>query len=202
LRSGFDPPVGEKLVDHVGTGIAWEPTRELVEETKRHPTLHGGVTVLIDDVFLFPDLGADYSISAGVFFMKPRSRGSVRITANDPEAPLAIDHGFLAEDSDAEAVVAGLERMRELVGDPSLVRYAGAEERPGDTDLDAYVRETSRGFFHPVGTCAMGTVVDERCRVHGIDNLLVGDASIMPTIPRANTNLTTAAIAERVAELV
>src|SRR5919201_968484 len=206
LRSGFGPPIGANLVDHVGTGIAWAPTAELIEETRRHELDHSliiaGVTVLIDDVFLFPARGADYSISAGVFFMKPRSRGSVRITANDPEAPLAIDHGFLADEGDADAVVAGLERMRELVEDPSLARYADGEERPGECDLDSYVRQTAQGFFHPVGTCAMGPVVDERCRVHGIENLLVGDASIMPTIPRANTNLTTAAIAERVAELV
>src|SRR5439155_15353708 len=131
----------------VGTGTAWATTSELLEQTQRHgldhPHLHGGVTVLIDDVFLFPDLGADHSISAGVFFMKPRSRGTVRLTARDPEAPLAIDHGFLTADGDTDAVVAGLERMRELVDDPPLARYAGVEERPGDLDLDAYVRETA-----------------------------------------------------------
>src|SRR5439155_13814642 len=119
----------------VGTGTAWATTSELLEQTQRHgldhPHLHGGVTVLIDDVFLFPDLGADYSISAGVFFMKPRSRGAVRLTARDPEAPLAINHGFLTDESDADAVVGGLERMRELVRQPSLARYAGTEERPG-----------------------------------------------------------------------
>ena len=206
LRSGFGPPVGDNLVDHVGTGIAWAATRDLVEETRRHeldhPLFMAGVTVKVDDVFLFPDLGADYSISAGVFYMKPRSRGTVRLTASDPEAPLTIDHGFLADGADADALVAGLERMRELVGRPALARYAGAEEHPGDGDLDAYVRDTARGFFHPVGTCAMGTVVDERCRVDGIESLVVGDASVMPTIPRANTNLTVAAVAERVAEII
>jgi choline dehydrogenase len=206
LRSGFGPPVGENLVDHVGTGIAWANTPELIEETKQHeldhPLFMAGVTIMVDDVFLFPDLGADYSISAGVFFMKPRSRGAVRLTARDAEAPLAIDHGFLTDETDADAVVGGLERMRELVKHPSLARYVGPEVRPGDIDLHSYVRETARGFFHPVGTCAMGTVVDERCRVEGIDNLVVGDAAIMPTIPRANTNLTTAAIAERIAELL
>jgi choline dehydrogenase len=206
LRSGFGPPVGENLADHVGTGMAWAGTPELIEETKRHeldhPLFMAGVTIMVDDVFLFPDLGADYSISAGVFFMKPRSRGSVRLTARDPAAPLAIDHGFLTDETDADAVVRGLERMRELVRQASLARYAAAEERPGETDLHAYVRESARGFFHPVGTCAIGTVVDERCRVEGIDNLVVADASVMPTIPRANTNLTTAAIAERIAELL
>jgi choline dehydrogenase len=60
----------------------------------------------------------------------------------------------------------------------------------------------ARGFFHPVGTCAIGSVVDPQGRVLGYENLVVGDASIMPTIPRANTNLSTAAVAERISELL
>jgi choline dehydrogenase len=64
------------------------------------------------------------------------------------------------------------------------------------------VRAEVRGFFHPVGTCAIGSVVDAQGRVRGVENLVVADAAIMPTIPRANTNLTTAALAERIAELV
>ena len=64
------------------------------------------------------------------------------------------------------------------------------------------MRATARGFFHPTGTCSMGKVVDERGRVYGYEGLVVADASIMPTIPRANTNLTTAAIAEKLAETI
>ena len=59
-----------------------------------------------------------------------------------------------------------------------------------------------RGFFHPVGTCAIGTVVDAECGVIGVEALRVADASVMPTIPRVNTNLSTAAIAERVAVMI
>ena len=62
------------------------------------------------------------------------------------------------------------------------------------------MRATARGFFHPTGTCAIGSGVDERGRVLGHENLVVADASIMPTIPRANTNLSVAAVAERLAE--
>ena len=61
-----------------------------------------------------------------------------------------------------------------------------------------HVRTAARGFFHPVGTCAIGRVVDGHGRVYGLDGLVVADASIMPTIPRANTNLSTIALAERI----
>ena len=64
------------------------------------------------------------------------------------------------------------------------------------------MRETARGFFHPTGTCAIGRVVDTEGRVIGIPNVRVADASIMPTIPTANTHLSTVAVAERVAELL
>jgi len=93
---------------------------------------------------------------------------------------------------------AGLERLRAL----DLARYAGRELRPADRDLHEYVRAEARGFFHPTGTAAWGRVTDERCRVDGIEGLVVGDASLLPTIPRANTNLTVAAVAERLAEML
>jgi choline dehydrogenase-like flavoprotein len=65
-----------------------------------------------------------------------------------------------------------------------------------------HVAANVRGFFHPVGTCAIGRVVDGGGRVLGHANLVVADASIMPTIPRVNTNLSTLALAERLAERI
>ena len=86
---------------------------------------------------------------------------------------------------------------------------AVAEEREmhlgipeGGEDLEAYARRTLRNYFHPAGTCGIGRVVDTGGRVLGIECLVVADASVMPTIPRANTNLTTVAIAERLAETI
>jgi choline dehydrogenase len=64
------------------------------------------------------------------------------------------------------------------------------------------VRENVHGFFHPVATCAIGRVVDGGGRILGLDALYVANASIMPTIPRANTNLSTLALAERLAESI
>ena len=218
LRSGLGDrlPVGEGLLDHVGVGIGFEPTERLQRETAAfevdHPLAMAQVTVErrssacepgVCDLYLFPaiDPAVDgvYEISAAVFAMKPRSRGSVRLTAPDPRAPLAIDHGFLSDPRDADVLAEGVEALRELVA--SLGAYAARESRPGpEVSAAEHVRAAARGFFHPTGTCAIGRVVDGDGRVLGFEGLHVVDASIMPTIPRANTNLTTIALAERLAE--
>ena len=88
---------------------------------------------------------------------------------------------------------------------------AGAEMTPGadvksNEDLAAYVRQNAQTYFHPVGTCKMGedemAVVDPQLRVRGVERLRVVDASVMPSIPRANTNAATIMIAERAADLI
>ena len=131
------------------------------------------------------------------------SAGSVRLNGPGPERPLAIDHGFLRDERDVEVLAEGFERLRELVASAEVAPYAGAELRPGEAvGAEEHVRANARGFFHPVGTCAIGSVLDERCRVLGFENLYVVDASAIPEIPAANTNLTTVALAERAAEWV
>jgi choline dehydrogenase len=210
LRSGItELPVGESLSDHVGTGMGWEPTDELRADSDRwtadHPLASAGVTIRAadGDLFLFPAVDPGYEISAAVFAMKPRSLGRVSLTAADPRAPLAIDHGFLRDEADVDVLTEGFEKLRELGRTEAVSRYAAREARPGESvSAEAHVRATARGFFHPTGTCGIGRVVDERGRVYGYENLVVADASIMPTIPRVNTNLTTAAIAEKLAETI
>ena len=218
LRSGIGPgleldlPVGENLRDHVGVGWAWEIQEALVDATaaheQEHPLFMAQVTLwdAAVDVFVFPaneplEEGG-YGFSGVVFSMKPHSTGRVTLTSDDPAAPPLVEHGFLTDERDLATVVRGLELVRELAATEPLADLVGSELRPGaGADLGAYVREAVRGFFHPVGTCALGSVVDQRARVLGVQNLVVADASIMPTIPRANTNLSTAAVAERVAGL-
>jgi choline dehydrogenase len=220
VRSGIGPdgevaelPVGEGLVDHVGTGAAWEPTERLLAETAAHDAEHGlymgQVTIAassrssrpgVRDMFVFPALDVGPEISGAAFAMKPRSRGSVRLNGPEPETPLAIDHGFFRDERDVEVVIEAFERLRELVETSEVRPYAGTELRPGpEVDVEEHVRASGRGFFHPVGTCGIGSVVDERCRVLGFENLYVVDASAIPEIPSANTNLTTVALAERAA---
>jgi choline dehydrogenase len=220
LRSGIGPDsglaVGEGLTDHVGTGMGWEPTGELRADwdafVESHPLAMAAVTVPLrsascadgfGDLFVFPAVDPGYEISAAVFAMKPRSRGRVSLTSDDPAAPLRIEHGFLSDEHDVDVLAEGFDRLREFAQRPETRRYAAREKRPGPgVSARDHVLATARGFFHPTGTCAIGKVVDERCRVLGYEQLVVCDASVMPTIPRAHTNLTTAAIAERAAELI
>jgi choline dehydrogenase len=154
------------------------------------------------DLFLFPAIEPGYEISAAVFAMKPCSLGRVALNSPDPRAPLAIDHGFLSDGRDAEVLTEGFERLRGLGAAEAVSRYAAREIRPGPAVAGAdHVRASARGFFHPVGTCALGSVVDGDCRVVGLENLYVCDASVVASIPRSNTNLTVAAVAERFATL-
>ena len=212
-------PVGDGLTDHVGVGFGFEAGERLQRETaefeRSHALAMAQVTIEarssrcaegVCDLFLFPAIDppgpAGYEISAAVFAMKPESRGTVRLTSPDPRAPLAIDHGFLREPRDAEVIAEGVVRLRELAASDAVRAYAVRETRPGpDVDGLSHARATARGFFHPVGTCAIGSVVDGAGRLLGYDGLVVADASVMPTIPRANTNLPTLAVAERIAEV-
>jgi choline dehydrogenase len=228
LRSGIGPadelarhgipvvaelPVGGGLTDHVGTGAAWEPTERLRVESaafaREHELLTTAVVIhgrtgecppALWDLLLLPAFDEGDEISAAVFLMNPVSRGSVRLTARAPEAPLAVDHGFLREERDADALAEGFGQLRELAGAEPAAAYAAREARPGEqVDPAAHVHATARGFFHPVGTCAVGDVVDGRCRVLGFENLYVADASVMPAIPHVPVHLSTLAIAERAA---
>jgi choline dehydrogenase len=207
-------PVGENLGDHVGAGIGWEPTEELQRSLApgapmAQVTIRGRSTACEGewDTFLFPALDeladGSYEASGAAFAMKPRSRGRVRLNDPDPRVPLAIDHGFLSDPADADVVAEGIERLRELAAAPELRRLLRREIRPGAgvTSTD-HARAAVRGFFHPVGTCALGHVAEADGRVRGFDNVHVGDASFIPTVPSVNTNLSVAAIAERLAEMI
>jgi choline dehydrogenase-like flavoprotein len=226
LRSGIGPetglPVGENLTDQPGVGAGWAPTARLQEETARfaqdQPLFAAQVVVKgrsrscaegLWDLHLFPatepgkdELGhptADYELSAAAFALKPRSRGRLRLRDENPETPPVIEHGFLADEADLEILVDGLDLLRNLMWTDAMSGYAGENVRPGrDDDLEPYIREAVRGYFHPVGTCALGSVVDSAGCVVGFENLYVADASVMPTIPRANTHLSTLAVAEKI----
>ncbi len=144
---------------------------------------------------------------------EPRSRGTVTLTSADARAHPRIDLNLLSHPDDMTRLVGGLRRCREVLR-AGLSGFAGGIALLGEDDFDdddalrGYIASVAAGWYHPAGTCRMGpgdrdgAVVGDHLEVHGITGLRVVDASVMPKICRAPTNLTTIAIAERAAELI
>jgi len=143
--------------------------------------------------------------------MKPRSTGRLWLRSSDPAAAPCIDLGYFTDPADMARMIEVMRMARALARTPSLAAMVLGEVAPGPTvgdDDEALANAIHAGilsYHHPVATCRMGpandpgAVVDARGRVHGIAQLWVVDASIMPTIPAANTNLPTMMVAERCA---
>jgi choline dehydrogenase len=160
----------------------------------------------------------DRAISLLVTLVSVASRGSVRLRSADPRHRPAIDAGYLTDDADTAVLVRALTMARALVEQQPLRKLCRAELAPGEAvrtedELAQFVRRDVNTLYHPVGTCAMGgdarqavigldTVVDTELRVRGVTGLRVVDASVMPTVPRGNTNAPVIAIAERAADLI
>jgi choline dehydrogenase len=151
-----------------------------------------------------------HGISFGACLLTPKSRGSVTLRSNDPTAKPWIRHAFLSEEEDVDAMLDGLRLTMDMARAPALGRYCVEPfVAPASTDaavLREHLGRRSQTLYHPVGTCAMGSdpaaVVDAELRVHGVEGLRVVDASVMPVVPRGNTNAPTIAVAERAADLI
>jgi choline dehydrogenase-like flavoprotein len=146
------------------------------------------------------------------------SRGRIRLRSADPRHKPLIDPAYLSHGPDIDPLVAGVQMAREFAAARPMAKICKSELAPGDgvrtdTDIRDFIRHNLTTIYHPVGTCAMGgdsklaasrlaSVVDPELRVRGIDGLRVVDASVMPTVPRGNTNAPTIAIAEKAADLI
>ena len=144
------------------------------------------------------------------------SQGHVRITTTDPDIDPAVEERMLSDDSDLVRMRDGVRRLREICLQPGVTDIAhrvdyglsgrSMDEPFSDAELDDWLFAECGDAQHASGTCRMGapddarSVVDPDCRVLGCTGLRVIDASIMPEVPRANTHLTTVAIAERMAD--
>jgi choline dehydrogenase len=143
--------------------------------------------------------------TSNAVLLRPQSRGWVRAkSAAAGDAP-EIRYNHLAEDYDRRTLVAAMRFVRRLHSQPALKEMFDSELLPGpgaesDEALLAYAKEKGGSVYHPVGTCAMGTVVDHELRVRGVGRLRVADASVMPTVTSGNTNAPTLMIAERAAD--
>jgi len=162
------------------------------------------------DTHVFPVCASDQTsflhgrVHVEVACMTPRSRGVIHISSADPGAHPHIDHGYLndAEGHDITVLRDALVHAGRLLDHPLLAEVLG--ERITDMSTDQAIRDTVAHYYHPVGTCAMGTgpmaVCDADGRVHGVDGVVIADVSLMPQIPRANTNLPAVMIGERIAQ--
>ncbi|MEQ1974866.1 choline dehydrogenase [Xenorhabdus sp. SGI240] len=152
-----------------------------------------------------------HGFQAHVGSMRSQSRGRVKIKSRDPRLHPSILFNYMSTEQDWQEFRAAIRITREIMAQPALAPYCGREISPGvenqsDEQLDAFIREHAETAFHPSCSCKMGTdemaVVDGQGRVHGIENLRVIDASIMPTIITGNLNATTIMMAEKIADKI
>jgi choline dehydrogenase len=220
------PGVGANLQEHPTTSAVFEGTAgALPELTSGNPDMFT-VRIRMDLAAAEPDLqmagvtvpyhspavdgpAAGYSIAFGL--LTPASRGSVRLAGPGIETRPLVDPNYLGDQRDVDRMLAGLRIARAIGNSPRLSKWRKTEFLPGpdlqdDASLIDYLRRSTMPYWHPVGTCRMGSdpdsVVDLELRVRGIQGLRIADASIMPTIVSANTNANVIAIAERAVALI
>jgi choline dehydrogenase len=138
--------------------------------------------------------------------LTPNSRGTVRLASADPYAKPIVRNELYSAEGDLDRLAAGHRLMEEICSQSALRPYCAepftAPADDSDEALRAHLARTTFPIYHPVGTCAIGSVVDPELRVQGLESLRVIDASVMPKVPRGNTNAPVIAVAERAADLI
>jgi choline dehydrogenase-like flavoprotein len=195
-------PVASSLFE---TGGFWYADREA-----RSPDvqLHLGLGTGIEaGVASMPNGG----VTLNACYLRPRSRGSVRLASADPSAAPLIDPNYWQDARDREMSIRGLKLAQEIMRQAPLAPFILAERLPGpDVRTEAeyvdFICRNSKTSHHPAGTCRMGAdpgaVVDPRLRLNGIAGLRVADASIMPTVVSSNTNAAAIMIGEKAADMI
>jgi choline dehydrogenase len=163
---------------------------------------------------MFVDEGLGDPVAHGMSFggclLTPKSRGTVTLRSADPSAKPWIRHEFYSDPEDVAVMIDQLRMTLAIAAKPALKPYCKdlfvGPASDSDEDLRAHLARHSQTLYHPVGTCAMGrgpeAVVDAALCVRGVEGLRVVDASVMPVVPRGNTNAPTIAVAERAADLI
>jgi choline dehydrogenase len=159
--------------------------------------------VPVQGPFLSDEIRARYPIPEEAFtilvgLVRPQSRGFLRMRTARHDGPLEIQPNFLAEQADVDALVSGVELGLDISLRPAFRKLIERRVAPvrglnlSRVEALTFLRRSCVSYFHPVGTCAMGSgraaVVDSELRVRGVEGLRIADASIMPTITSANTN--------------
>jgi choline dehydrogenase-like flavoprotein len=150
-------------------------------------------------------------VTLNAAYMRPKSRGTVKLRSSDPTAAPLIDPNYWQDSEDMNRGMRGVRIARDIMRQPAIKPFILAERLPGpdvdsDEELFQYLCRNAKTQHHPVGTCKMGTdsfaVVSPELKVHGLDALRVCDSSIMPQINSSNTNAPTIMIGERAADII
>jgi len=225
------PGVGQNLHDHTIIGIGYRyadgkgsappaagavegglfvRTRAGLEAGPPDIQFHFSHWMLLDRAFL-GSLNPTAGFSLVPTLVRPQSRGSIGIRSANVQDPPVIHANYLESDADLRALVEAVKIGQEILHASPFDGWRGVAVAPDKNvhstrDIEQYIRRACAGLFHPVGTCKMGyddmAVVDPQLRVHGVKNLRVVDASIMPTIVGGNTHAPTTMIGEKAADLI
>jgi choline dehydrogenase len=227
IETKLDLAVGRNLHDHPAVYLKYSGTHRIRDAMKDFAA-KGGILFSEQtiakfrskycrsayDLHLFPvggqfkDSADDWEFLLPVANMTPLSRGTVQLTSTDPFATLRIDTAYLSDPEGRDLAILwnGIEQVREYARQAPLAALIGEEISPTvNCKTPEDIRRDNLHYFHAVGTCKMGpesdptAVVGARGKVHGMDNLYVADASIMPVVPRANTNIPALVVGERIA---
>jgi choline dehydrogenase len=143
--------------------------------------------------------------------MRPTSRGNVRLRDASPLTPPVIRFNYMSTEQDRKEMRAAIRLTREIFSQSAFDRFRGEELSPGpavqsDVEIDAHIRANAETAYHPSCSCRMGiddmAVTDGAARVHGVKNLRVVDASIMPDVVSGNLNVPTIMMAEKLADVI
>lgn len=194
----------------------WGATNWLPEE-QTIAKLRSSLCTEAFDLHIYPEAGpyannrTAWDFTMPVACMNPVARGSVSIRTTDPQSLPVIDHNYLGDATghDRAVIVDGIGIARSIAHNANRTGLLGAELEPGPDvtsrgDLTHWVSSNVHHYFHAAGTCKMGpasdpeAVVSSRGQVHGVEGLFVADCSIMPQVPRANTNIPAAVVGLRI----
>ena len=195
-------PVASSLFETGGFWYAEEGARS--PDIQFHLGLGSGIEA---GVAAMPNGG----VTLNSAYLRPRSRGTVRLASADPLAAPLIDPNYWADTHDRDMSIRGLKLAQEIMRQSALKPMVSREVLPGpdvrtDDDYFAYACRNAKTDHHPAGTCRMGSdaaaVVDTRLRLRGIEGMRVVDASVMPRLISSNTNAPTIMIAEKAADMI
>jgi len=216
LRHRLDG-VGAGFQDHAVVYVTFAGTQDLREDyvipkvrliarssdAQEHPDLH---------VFLRPSIrmeGIPPLLPVSIHLLEHRARGSVRLASADPLALPIVDPALLRDPGDVRAMTDGVAFVARLAAHPRMAEFYGPMLSPDDPERwEEHVRTSYITYYHGVGTCRFGrdddplAVTTPDLRVRGMDNLWVADASVLPDVPRANTNLAAIMVGELAARVV